>query len=107
MSKDDVRFFAIVKKGPLVSAPDSTYVRIDDCLMKYSFQMSLLQSSSLEEQYPSFGTTGLYGTWTLKENLLSLEAPATDFTLLVSENVEPFKSAYAKVLPLIIQGSQG
>lgn len=99
-TNDDLRFLAILKRGPLVSSPTETYVRIDDVNMKHSFQMKVLQSASLEDVYPSFGTTGLYGIWTLKDNCLGFEALSSDYSCLVTENVEPFKTLYASVLPL-------
>jgi hypothetical protein len=105
-TKDDLRFLAILKRGPLVSSTTETFVRVDDVNMKHSFQMKVLQSATLEDSHPAFGTAGLYGIWTLKENYLGFEALGTDYTCLVTENVEPFKTLYAGVLGLLSTNGQ-
>lgn len=96
MSSQDLRFHAILKKGPYVSLPESAFVRIDDVLGQHYFAMPVLSATSLASEHPEFESDGLYGIWILKENLLTFESVANDFSLLFADD-NVFASEYRGV----------
>lgn len=70
---DDYVFHMIVKKGKCISRPNKDiYIEVLDCSvdpqtdLSHVFQMTVLESSILEELYPQFSSQGLLGTWQLQ-----------------------------------------
>lgn len=93
-SAEDLRFSAILKRGPTASTPTETLVHVLDVTGRFILRMTVLDASILEDDHPVFGQSGLAGIWTLKDNRLHFEGLLGDLQSLVTDNIEPFKTAY-------------
>jgi molybdopterin-guanine dinucleotide biosynthesis protein A len=101
---DDIRFAAILRKGPILNYADKkTIVRVMDACGTLAFDMSVLQSSIVEDAHPSFATHGLAAWWKLMDGFLILETivPANTASeardaLLHSDNEKTIRDMYKK-----------
>ena len=101
---DDVRFAAILRKGPTLNyADEKTVVRVMDACGSLAFDMTVLQSSIVEDAHPTFSTYGLAAWWKLMDGFLLLETiiPANTVSeardaLLHPDNEKSVRDMYKK-----------
>jgi hypothetical protein len=86
---DDIVFVAVLKRGPIVHTSKDSLVRCYhiaeyDNNVNLSFDMSILDSSCITQEYPEFATIGLMGRWKLLAPKMLSKFP----TIVLLENYE-------------------
>lgn len=101
---DDIRFAAILRKGPVLNYADKkTVVRVVDACGTLAFDMSVLQSSIVEDAHPTFSTHGLAAWWKVVDGFVVLEshisansASEARDALLHADNEKSVRDMYRK-----------